>query len=458
MVRYHDLEWGVPLHDDRKLFELLTLEGAQAGLSWDTILKRREGYRRAFEGFDIARIAAYDDAQVQRLLQDSGIIRNRAKVRATIGNARAFLEVQREFGSFAKYLEAKRPFDAQLADIRKRFKHVGNFAVYYFLYVVGEQVPPQRDEVALPFLLEDFANQTQALQPFQCLEISERDGDDDGGGGLEESPDELKLDRGVERHVEQDERALARPCHGRRGGCHQRGAIDRRRGRELFVEPLEERGQVRSAERQRGQRRRGDPREPQLVQRARQRPREARRSRHRKKVVERTVARGLEGRARGDGFRRQVCGRSRPLGRQDRSRQTRGKLREAEAVQPNRRAALDRNRPRQIVGRFARRADDQDFLTRVRVGSHERARFRQAQLGRGGFDGATVGEGDGEAPSRTPCRGAGIGRATRPTNSQLQTANSELRTHNSQLTTSNFKLQTANSKLNARRAGAPPTL
>ena len=225
----------------------------------------------------------------------------------------------------------------------------------------GEQVPPQRDEVALPFLLEDFANQTQALQPFQCLEISERDGDDDGGGGLEESPDELKLDRGVERHVEQDERALARPCHGRRGGCHQRGAIDRRRGRELFVEPLEERGQVRSAERQRGQRRRGDPR-------------------------------------------------------------------------------------------------DQDFLTRVRVGSHERARFRQAQLGRGGFDGATVGEGDGEAPSRTPCRGAGIGRATRPTNSQLQTANSELRTHNSQLTTSNFKLQTANSKLNARRAGAPPTL
>jgi DNA-3-methyladenine glycosylase I len=104
MVRYHDDEWGVPLHDDTKLFELLTLEGAQAGLSWDTILKRRDGYRRAFEGFDIARIAAYDDAQSARLLQDTGIIRNRAKVAATIGNAKATLEVQREFGSFDAYV------------------------------------------------------------------------------------------------------------------------------------------------------------------------------------------------------------------------------------------------------------------------------------------------------------------------------------------------------------------
>jgi DNA-3-methyladenine glycosylase I len=104
MVRYHDDEWGVPLHDDVKLFELLTLEGAQAGLSWDTILKRREGYRRAFEGFDIARIAAYEEAQSARLLQDTGIIRNRAKVAATIGNARATLEVQGEFGSLDAYL------------------------------------------------------------------------------------------------------------------------------------------------------------------------------------------------------------------------------------------------------------------------------------------------------------------------------------------------------------------
>jgi len=104
MVRYHDEEWGVPLHDDRKLFELLTLEGAQAGLSWDTILKRREGYRRAFEGFDVARIAAYNDTQVQRLLQDTGIIRNRAKISATIGNARATLDVQRELGSLDAFV------------------------------------------------------------------------------------------------------------------------------------------------------------------------------------------------------------------------------------------------------------------------------------------------------------------------------------------------------------------
>ena len=104
MVRYHDLEWGVPLHDDSKLFELLTLEGAQAGLSWDTILKRREGYRRAFEGFDIARIAAYDDADVERLLQDAGIIRNRAKIAATVGNARATLVLQREAGSLDLHL------------------------------------------------------------------------------------------------------------------------------------------------------------------------------------------------------------------------------------------------------------------------------------------------------------------------------------------------------------------
>ena len=104
MLAYHDEEWGTPLHDDRALFELLTLEGAQAGLSWSTILKRREGYRRAFEGFDIARIAAYGDAEAARLLEDAGIIRNRAKVRATIANAGAALEVQREHGSLDAYL------------------------------------------------------------------------------------------------------------------------------------------------------------------------------------------------------------------------------------------------------------------------------------------------------------------------------------------------------------------
>jgi DNA-3-methyladenine glycosylase I len=104
MVRYHDEEWGVPVHDDRHLFELLTLEGAQAGLSWDTILKRREGYRRAFEGFDIARIAAYGPSDSERLLADPGIIRNRAKVAATIGNAQATLALQQEHGSLDAYL------------------------------------------------------------------------------------------------------------------------------------------------------------------------------------------------------------------------------------------------------------------------------------------------------------------------------------------------------------------
>jgi len=158
MVRYHDEEWGVPLHDDTKLFELLTLEGAQAGLSWDTILKRREGYRRAFEGFDIARIAAYDDSQAARLLQDTGIIRNRAKIAATIRNAKATLEVQREFGSLDAYVwgfvggETKvnrfrglSDIPAQTAesqalskDLQKRgFRFVGPTIVYAFMQSTG---------------------------------------------------------------------------------------------------------------------------------------------------------------------------------------------------------------------------------------------------------------------------------------------------------------------------------
>ena len=103
-VEYHDQEWGVPVHDDRKLFEMLVLEGAQAGLSWITILRRREGYRRAFDGFDPALIAAYGEDKVEALLQDTGIIRNRAKVRSAINNAQRFLEVQREFGSFDAYI------------------------------------------------------------------------------------------------------------------------------------------------------------------------------------------------------------------------------------------------------------------------------------------------------------------------------------------------------------------
>ena len=103
-VDYHDEEWGVPLHDDRRLFEMLVLEGAQAGLSWLTILKRRDGYRRAFDRFDPRKVARYDDAVVARLLADDGIIRNRLKVRSAVANARAFLDVQREFGSFDSYI------------------------------------------------------------------------------------------------------------------------------------------------------------------------------------------------------------------------------------------------------------------------------------------------------------------------------------------------------------------
>ena len=101
---YHDEEWGVPLHDDRRLFEMLVLEGAQAGLSWLTILKRRDAYRRAFDRFDPRKVARYDDAAIARLLADDGIIRNRLKIKAAVTNARAFLDVQREFGSFDSYV------------------------------------------------------------------------------------------------------------------------------------------------------------------------------------------------------------------------------------------------------------------------------------------------------------------------------------------------------------------
>ena len=104
MAEYHDKEWGVPVHDDLKHFEFLILEGAQAGLSWDTILKRREGYRKAFAGFDPKKVAKFGPKDVERLLADPGIIRNRLKVASTIANAQAFLEVQKEFGSFDKYV------------------------------------------------------------------------------------------------------------------------------------------------------------------------------------------------------------------------------------------------------------------------------------------------------------------------------------------------------------------
>ena len=157
-IEYHDTEWGVPEHDDRKLFEMLILEGAQAGLSWITILKRREGYRRAFDNFDPATVAAYDEAKVEQLLQDTGIIRNRAKIRSTIANARQFLAVQAERGSFDAYLWSfvdgqpvvdARPAlgsvpaktalsDAISKDLKKRgFGFVGSTIVYAYLQATG---------------------------------------------------------------------------------------------------------------------------------------------------------------------------------------------------------------------------------------------------------------------------------------------------------------------------------
>jgi len=102
-VAYHDEEWGVPLHDDRVLFEFLVLEGAQAGLSWSTILRKRDAYRRAFDGFDPGKVARYNKRKVSALMADAGIVRNRAKIESTIKNAKAFLEVQTEFGSFDAY-------------------------------------------------------------------------------------------------------------------------------------------------------------------------------------------------------------------------------------------------------------------------------------------------------------------------------------------------------------------
>ncbi len=103
-ISYHDTEWGVPMHDDRGLFEFLILEGAQAGLSWDTILRKRENYRKAFDDFDVRKVARYTDKKIARLLQDEGIIRNRLKIASAVANAKAFLNVQKEFGSFDKYI------------------------------------------------------------------------------------------------------------------------------------------------------------------------------------------------------------------------------------------------------------------------------------------------------------------------------------------------------------------
>lgn len=158
MIRYHDTEWGVPLHDDRKLFEFLVLDAFQAGLSWAIVLKKREGFRKAFSDFDPRKVAKYDRRKVRTLLADAGIIRNRMKVEATIANARAFLEVQREFGSFDRYiwqftggttkknrwralsqLPASSPeSDAMSKDLKARgFRFVGSTICYAFMQAAG---------------------------------------------------------------------------------------------------------------------------------------------------------------------------------------------------------------------------------------------------------------------------------------------------------------------------------
>ena len=112
MIEYHDKEWGVPVHDDRKLFEFLILEGAQAGLSWETILNKRENYRKAFDKFDAKKIARYGTPKVRELMANAGIVRNRLKVAATVGNAQAYLAAQKEFGSFDRYIWQFAPKDS----------------------------------------------------------------------------------------------------------------------------------------------------------------------------------------------------------------------------------------------------------------------------------------------------------------------------------------------------------
>jgi DNA-3-methyladenine glycosylase I len=157
-VNYHDVEWGVPIYDDRPLFEFLVLESAQAGLSWYTVLRKRENYRTAFDGFDFEKIAYYDEQKIKALLQNPGIIRNRLKVLATINNAQRFLEIQQEFGSFSNYIWrfvdgkplvneihelADYPItspesDALSKDLRKRgFKFVGSTICYAHMQATG---------------------------------------------------------------------------------------------------------------------------------------------------------------------------------------------------------------------------------------------------------------------------------------------------------------------------------
>ena len=156
--KYHDEEWGVPVHDDRLLFEMLILEGAQAGLNWITILKKRENYKKAFDNFDVIKVSRYSEKKIEKLLQDPGIVRNKLKVRSAVSNAKAFLAVQKEFGSFDQYIwqfvdgqpiknkwkdlsevpATSKESDAMSKDLKKRgFKFVGSTICYAYMQAVG---------------------------------------------------------------------------------------------------------------------------------------------------------------------------------------------------------------------------------------------------------------------------------------------------------------------------------
>ena len=158
MIKYHDTEWGVPVHDDVKHFEFMVLDAFQAGLSWAIVLKKREGFRRAFDHFDIGKVAAYDEKKIQHLLKDEGIIRNQLKIRATVNNANRFLDIRREFGSFDRYIWQFTGFktkvnsrkslgelpatsaesDAMSHDLKKRgFKFVGSTICYAYMQAAG---------------------------------------------------------------------------------------------------------------------------------------------------------------------------------------------------------------------------------------------------------------------------------------------------------------------------------
>lgn len=157
-IKYHDEEWGVPVHDDRTFFEFLILEGAQAGLSWDTVLKKRDSYRKAFDNFNVKKVAKYDDAKCAELLQNEGIIRNRLKIASAVRNANAFIAVQKEFGSFDRYIWGfvdGKPIvnkrhslsevpavtdisDAISKDLKKRgFNFIGSTIIYAFMQATG---------------------------------------------------------------------------------------------------------------------------------------------------------------------------------------------------------------------------------------------------------------------------------------------------------------------------------